>query len=269
MTALVALNNVTVAFGGVKALDDVSFSIEPDSGIVGIIGPNGAGKSTCLSVIAGARKPTNGTVEALGMRLGKGTNPAKMALAGVARTFQIPRPFAEMTVRENVLVALAATNRASRADLEAKADELLGRLGIAEHSNNPAGSLPLAVRKKLEVARGMAVGPKLLLLDEVFEGLSDTEIQDLVEILAGLDRDGIHLILVEHVLRALRQLAQTLVVFDKGKLIANGDLDQVLESPQVKRAYLGQNEAPQAVPAATPDSKHEPDQVGNSTQQGS
>lgn len=256
MTALVALENVTVAFGGVKALDDVSFSVEPDSGIVGIIGPNGAGKSTCLSVIAGARKPRNGTVEALGTKLGNRTNPAKMAQAGVARTFQIPRPFAEMTVRENVLVALAAANRARTAELEKRADALLSRLGIADHADHPAGSLPLAVRKKLEVARGMAVGPKLLLLDEVFEGLSDTEIQDVVEILSGLSQDGIHLILVEHVLRALRQLAETLVVFEKGRVIAHGEVEQVLASSQVKRAYLGQNEAPHAAPAATPSSPH-------------
>ncbi|HEX6195683.1 MAG TPA: ATP-binding cassette domain-containing protein [Jiangellaceae bacterium] len=268
MSALVALENVTVAFGGVKALDDVSLRVEPDSGIVGVIGPNGAGKSTCLAVIAGARRPTSGSVEALGTRLGKRTNPTTMAHAGVARTFQIPRPFAQMTVRENVLVALTAANKARTAELERRADELLVRLGIAEHTNNHAGGLPLAVRKKLEMARGMAIGPKLLLLDEVFEGLSDTEIEDVVEILTGLHRDGIHLILVEHVLRALRRLAQTLVVFEKGKIIAHGEVDQVLESPQVKQAYLGQNGATQAAPVAGPDGK--PDQsVEQQSEQGS
>lgn len=239
MSALVEMKNVTVAFGGVKALDNVSLSIGPDTGIVGIIGPNGAGKSTCLSVIAGARRPTSGTVEALGTPLTRRTNAASMTHAGVARTFQIPRPFTQMTVRENVQVAFAANRRSSDAELEQLADALLGRLGIGAHAGKLAGALPLAVRKKLEVARGMAVGPRLLLLDEVFEGLSDTEITDMVTILRGLHQDGVHLVLVEHVLRALRQLADTLIVFEKGQVIATGPVDEVLASPEVKRAYLG------------------------------
>ncbi|GGL32549.1 ATP-binding cassette domain-containing protein [Phycicoccus endophyticus] len=237
--ALVSLEGVTVAFGGVLALNDVSFTIAAEDGIVGIIGPNGAGKSTCLSVIAGARPATSGAVTALGRPLGRRPNATRLARAGVVRTFQIPRPFAEMTIRENVVVALASSRRARTAELVTQADELLERLGLAAMAGSPAGSLPLAMRKKLEVGRAVASSPKLLLLDEVFEGLSDTEIDDMVRILRELHADGIHLVLVEHVLRALRQLAQTLIVFEKGQVLAQGDVETVLSSAEVKEAYLG------------------------------
>jgi ABC-type branched-subunit amino acid transport system ATPase component len=238
-STLVALEGVTVAFGGVKAMDDVTLSIEGASGITGIIGPNGAGKSTCLSVIAGARRPTSGHVEVLGHRLDRRASAARVARWGVARTFQIPRPFTDMTVRENVMVARLATQRRSESSQAGAVADILERLGLERISAQPAGSLPLAARKKLEVARAMAIDPELILLDEVFEGLSDTEIHDLVQILRGLDQDGIRLVLVEHVLRALRQLATSLVVFEKGAVIAEGAVDEVLASPRVKEAYLG------------------------------
>lgn len=243
MATLVKLEGVTVAFGGVKAIDNVNLTLDDNAGIVGIIGPNGAGKSTCLSVIAGARKPKTGTVEVLGQKVVK-ADTAKITRLGVARTFQIPRPFVEMTVRENIMVAVTANSRVSNAEADERTDEILERLGIASHGALLAGSLPLAVRKKIEVARGIATQPKLLLLDEVFEGLSDTEIQDMVQILRDLDQSGIRLVLVEHVLRALRQLATTLVVFEKGQIIATGPVDEVLDSDRVKDAYLGHRNTP-------------------------
>ncbi|NLA66033.1 MAG: ATP-binding cassette domain-containing protein [Leucobacter sp.] len=243
MAELVKLEGVTVAFGGVKAIDNVNLTIEDNVGIVGIIGPNGAGKSTCLSVIAGARKPKTGSVEVLGHKITK-ADTAKITRLGVARTFQIPRPFTEMTVRENIMVAVTANHRLSNAEADARTDEILERLGIANQAELLTGALPLAVRKKIEVARGIATQPKLLLLDEVFEGLSDTEIQDMVQILRDLDKSGIRLVLVEHVLRALRQLASTLVVFEKGQMIATGPVDEVLNSDRVKDAYLGHRSTP-------------------------
>lgn len=239
MGDLCVLNNVTVAFGGVKALDNVSLSLDADAGVTGIIGPNGAGKSTCLSVIAGALRPTAGSVQVLGRFLTGKAHTAKVARWGVARTFQIPRPFVAMTIRENVMVARLASRRGKGADHAGSVDELLERMGLDRISAKLAGSLPLASRKKLEVARAMAINPKLILLDEVFEGLSDSEIHELVTILRGLREDGIQLVLVEHVLRALRQLATSLVVFEKGSVIAQGNVSDVLESPRVREAYLG------------------------------
>lgn len=239
MAHLCVLGNVTVAFGGVKAMDDVSLTLESDSGITGIIGPNGAGKSTCLSVIAGARRPTSGTAEVLGRRLSGRTDVAKVARWGVARTFQIPRPFVDMTVRENVMVARLAHSRGKAADQATSVDELLERMHLQDFSGKLAGALALASRKKLEVARALAIEPKLVLLDEVFEGLSDAEIQELVAILKAVHDDGVRLVLVEHVLRALRQLATSLVVFEKGTILAQGPVDEVLEDPRVQEAYLG------------------------------
>lgn len=236
---LCVLDNVTVAFGGVKAMDGVSLSLEANAGITGIIGPNGAGKSTCLSVIAGARKPTSGRVEVLGRALSGRSSSAKVARWGVARTFQIPRPFVDMTVRENVMVARLASSRGKAADQAASVDDLLERMGLHDISSKPAGSLALASRKKLEVARVLAINPKLILLDEVFEGLSEVEIQELVSILKTVHEDGIRLVLVEHVLRALRQLATALVVLEKGAVIAEGHVDDVLTNPRVQEAYLG------------------------------
>jgi ABC-type branched-subunit amino acid transport system ATPase component len=239
MDQLCALDNVTVAFGGVKAMDGVSLTLTSDMGITGIIGPNGAGKSTALSVIAGARRPTSGEAEVLGKPLSRRTNAIKVARWGVARTFQIPRPFVGMTVRENVMVARLAHSSGSAAEQAASVDELLRRMDLHDISGKLAGSLALAARKKLEVARALAIDPKLILLDEVFEGLSDAEIQELVAILQAVYKDGVHLVLVEHVLRALRQLATSLIVLEKGAVLAQGSVDEVLEDPRVQEAYLG------------------------------
>lgn len=239
MAELCALDQVTVAFGGVKALDRVSFTIDDSTGITGIIGPNGAGKSTALSVLSGTRPYSTGTARVLGRHITKRATTTKVARWGVARTFQIPRPFVDMTVRENVMVARLATRAGGGAEHGRVVDELLERTGLSRLAGEPAASLALASRKKLEVARAMATGPRLMLLDEVFEGLSESEISDLVQILRSVHADGTHLVLVEHVLRALRLLASQLVVLEKGQVIAQGEVDDVLHSPRVQEAYLG------------------------------
>lgn len=241
MPELCALENVTVAFGGVKALDGLSFSVDDDTGITGVIGPNGAGKSTALSVLSGTRPFSSGRARVLGREITKRATTTKVARWGVARTFQIPRPFVDMTVRENVTVArLATVKRGVRPAEHAQVvEELLERVGLSGLASAPAASLALAPRKKLEVARAVATEPRLILLDEVFEGLSESEIHELVAILRDLHEHGTKLILVEHVLRALRLLATSLVVLEKGTVIAHGEVDEVLRSPQVQEAYLG------------------------------
>jgi branched-chain amino acid transport system ATP-binding protein len=233
------LENVTVSFGGVKANDDVSLVIDSKPGIMGIIGPNGAGKSTALNVLAGARRPTSGRVEVMGRTLRGNADPGAVARMGVGRTFQIPRPFGQMTLRENVMVGLISKKFRRPQAYEKKAMDILEQVGLASIANSTAGALPLAARKKLELARVMSIEPKMMLLDEVFEGLSDKEIQDIVAILKGLRDRGIRLVMVEHVIRALRQLATELVVFEKGKIIAQGEINSVLDSDEVKKAYLG------------------------------
>lgn len=233
------LENVTVAFGGVKANDDVSLVIDAEPGILGIIGPNGAGKSTTLNVIAGSRRATSGRVEVMGKRLRGNADPGFVARMGVGRTFQIPRPFGQMTLRENVMVGLISKKFNLPQVYEKTAMGILEQVGLVHLANSTAGSLPLAARKKLELARVMSIEPKMMLLDEVFEGLSDKEITEIVGILRNLRDRGIRLVMVEHVIRALRQLATELVVFEKGKIIAQGEMNAVLDSDQVKQAYLG------------------------------
>lgn len=233
------MENVTVSFGGVKANDDVSLVIDSEPGIMGIIGPNGAGKSTALNVIAGARRPTSGRIEVMGKTLRGGANPGAVARMGVGRTFQIPRPFGQMTLSENVMVGLISKRFRLPQAHEARATEILEQVGLASQANSTAGALPLASRKKLELARVMSIGPRMMLLDEVFEGLSDQEIGEIVTILKSLRDQGIRLVMVEHVIRALRQLATELVVFEKGRIIAQGEMNAVLDSDQVKEAYLG------------------------------
>jgi ABC-type branched-subunit amino acid transport system ATPase component len=233
------LENVTVSFGGVKANDDVSLVIDSKPGIMGIIGPNGAGKSTALNVIAGARRATSGRVEVMGKTLRGNADPGAVARMGVGRTFQIPRPFGQMTLRENVMVGLISKKFRLPQAHEKTSMDILEQVGLASIANSTAGALPLAARKKLELARVMSIEPKMMLLDEVFEGLSDQEIQDIVTILKGLRDRGIRLVMVEHVIRALRQLATELVVFEKGKIIAQGEITSVLDSDEVKKAYLG------------------------------
>lgn len=233
------MENVTVSFGGVKANDDVSLVIDSEPGIMGIIGPNGAGKSTALNVIAGARRPTSGRIEVMGKTLRGGANPGAVARMGVGRTFQIPRPFGQMTLRENVMVGLISKRFRLPQAYEARATEILEQVGLASQANSTAGALPLASRKKLELARVMSIGPRMMLLDEVFEGLSDQEIGEIVAILKSLRDQGIRLVMVEHVIRALRQLATELVVFEKGRIIAQGEMNAVLDSDEVKQAYLG------------------------------
>lgn len=233
------MENVTVSFGGVKANDDVSLVIDSEPGIMGIIGPNGAGKSTALNVIAGARRPTSGRIEVMGKTLRGGANPGAVARMGVGRTFQIPRPFGQMTLRENVMVGLISKRFRLPQAYEARATEILEQVGLASQADSTAGALPLASRKKLELARVMSIGPSMMLLDEVFEGLSDKEIGEIVAILKSLRDQGIRLVMVEHVIRALRQLATELVVFEKGRIIAQGEMNAVLASDEVKQAYLG------------------------------
>ncbi len=233
------MENVTVSFGGVKANDDVSLVIDSEPGIMGIIGPNGAGKSTALNVIAGARRPSSGRIEVMGKTLRGGANPGAVARMGVGRTFQIPRPFGQMTLKENIMVGLISKRFRLPQAYEARATEILEQVGLASQADSTAGALPLASRKKLELARVMSIGPRMMLLDEVFEGLSDQEIGEIVAILKSLRDQGIRLVMVEHVIRALRQLATELVVFEKGRIIAQGEMNAVLDSDQVKQAYLG------------------------------
>lgn len=234
---MVTASGIHKRFNALVVLDDVNFAMSANEA-VGIVGPNGAGKTTFLSVLAGAFRPTSGTVEFGGEDV-TGLSAAKRCRLGLVRTHQIPRPFTGMTVFENVLVGAGQGGGLSgdEAYNEAIASiELCGMFGVA---NRPADTLGLLDRKRLELARALATRPKVLLLDEIGGGLTDGEASELVETIRELTRRGIAIVWIEHIVHVLLQVAQRLICLDAGRVIADGAPDAVLNNPLVVEAYLG------------------------------
>ena len=235
---LLNVSGLSKSFRGLKAVANVSFDVG-DKEILALIGPNGAGKTTCFNLIAGALPPDAGEVTLAGTRL-TGLRADQVCRAGIGRTFQVVKPFAGLSVLDNVTVgALNASRHVGEAKERARA--VLDLLDLGRKTDEPASALTLPDRKRLEVARALAAGPKLLLLDEVMAGLRPTECDRLVEILAGLNRrDGLTILLIEHVMRAVMQLAQRIVVLHHGEKIAEGAPDAVVRDPAVLDCYLGE-----------------------------
>lgn len=237
MSPILSVEHLTKSFSGLRAVDDVSFEVE-EGAVVGLIGPNGAGKTTTFSLIAGALRPDRGRVLVDG-RAVSGPPAHRVCLAGIGRTFQLVKPFRELTVLENALIgALARERRVDRA--RAFALEILERLDLADQSARPASRLTLPDRKRLEVARALATRPRILLLDEVLAGLRPTEVDRMVDILRDLNRrEGLSILMIEHVMRAVMSLSDHIVVLDHGVLIAEGRPDAVAADPRVIESYLG------------------------------
>jgi branched-chain amino acid transport system ATP-binding protein len=226
------------SFRGLRAVQNASFAV-PEGAIVGLIGPNGAGKTTCFNMIAGVFRPDAGEVRFAGQPIG-GWRPDQVCAAGIGRTFQIVKPFAGLSVLDNVVVgALLKSKDVSAA--KKRAAEIVERLGLGAKSGLPASSLTLPDRKRLEVARALATRPKLLLLDEVMAGLRPTECDQLVEVFRELNRaEGLTILLIEHVMRAVMALAQRIVVLHHGEVIARGAPQDVVRDPAVLECYLGE-----------------------------
>jgi branched-chain amino acid transport system ATP-binding protein len=235
--ALLEVNGISKSFSGLKAVQNVSFEV-PEGKIVGLIGPNGAGKTTCFNMIAGVYKTDTGSVTLNGARI-DGKRPDEICKAGVGRTFQIVKPFAGLSVLDNVVVG--GLNAASSVT-EARriADEVLEILGLAPKRMQAASTLTLPDRKRLEVARALATKPKLLLLDEVMAGLRPTEVDQMVRVLLDLNKRGLTILLIEHVMRAVMALAGNIVVLHHGELISRGTPDQIAKDPKVLECYLGE-----------------------------
>lgn len=234
---LLHIAGVTKRFGALTVLDGVNLTI-PDGQAVGIIGPNGAGKSTLLSVISGTERPTSGTIEISGIDVTH-RDAASRCRDGVGRSFQIPRPFADLTVFENALVGAQRGAGLGGAAARTLALEALETTGMMHLANDKAGSLPLLGRKRLELARALATNPKLLLLDEIAGGLTDHEADQLVGTVLGLKERGISLIWIEHVVKALVQVVDRLVCLAFGSVYMDGDPHEVMASPEVLEVYLG------------------------------
>jgi len=237
VTPLLELDRVTKRFGRVVIAEDLSFSVGAGD-TVGIVGPNGAGKTSLFGLISGDLAPGSGEVRFAGRTVTR-LDPATRCRLGIGRTYQVPRPFVDMTVFENVLVAAQQGARLRRRASYAAAAEALDRTGIAAEANLPAARLGLLQRKRLEIARALATGPTLLLLDEVAGGLTDPEVAVLVEIVRGINSEGIAVIWIEHVVRALTALVSRLICLSGGEFIGDGDPASVLANPRVREVYLG------------------------------
>jgi branched-chain amino acid transport system ATP-binding protein len=226
-------------FGGLHAVAELSFTV-PAGQVVGVIGPNGAGKSTFVNLVTGHVKPTSGRVIVDGTDL-TGARPWRVSAAGVARTFQIVKPFAGMTVRENVAVGVmygphkvATTGRAFR-----EAGEVLERVGLAERGDAAPSELSVADARRLEFAKALALRPRLLLLDEVMAGLRPAEIEPSLELIRSLSAEGMTVMVIEHVMRAIVAVSDRVVVLHGGRLLTEGPPTEVLSDQRVIEAYLG------------------------------
>jgi len=223
-------------FGGLSANEDVSFAVARGE-IVGLIGPNGAGKTTLFNCLAGFYAPSAGTIEFDG-ELVLHLTPESAAKRGIARTFQIVRTFGSMTACENVMVG--AMIRSKRvAEARTLAIETLAFVGLQERASAIAGTMTVAEQRRLEVARALATGPKLLLLDEVMAGLNPTEVREAVELVLRIRDRDIACVIVEHVMEAIMPIAHRIVVLDAGRKIADGTPDAIARDPAVLAAYLG------------------------------
>ena len=237
MTPLLEARQVSKAFRGLRAVSNVSLSVETNT-ISALIGPNGAGKTTLFNLISGAAALDDGKILFRGNRI-NGLRPDQLCELGIARTFQIVKPFSELTVLDNVIVGALKGHPRLR-DARRQADAILEHLGLGAKRDLPASVLTLPDRKRLEVARAIATQPKLLLLDEALAGLRPIECEPMIEFLREINRrDGVTILLIEHVMRAVMTLAQAVVVLHQGEVIASGAPEQIVRERAVLECYLG------------------------------
>jgi branched-chain amino acid transport system ATP-binding protein len=234
---LLALDNVSVAFGGLKAVDGVSLVL-PAGEILGLIGPNGAGKTTVFNAVSGYTPPTRGRVQFLGTDV-TGQPPYRLAGMGMGRTFQIVRPFAGLSVLENIVVA-SYLRHPRQADATERAWEVLRFIGLADRARQAAAGLTLAGRKRLEIGKALALQPKLLLLDEVVAGLNPTEADQTVQLILKIRDTGVTILIVEHIMRVIMRISTRIIVLNYGQMIAEGKPEEVAHNPEVVQAYLGE-----------------------------
>ena len=234
---LVRVDNVSKSFGALKVVNNLSFHLDRGEAL-GVLGPNGAGKTTLFNLMSGDLFPDSGRVffkDADITRL----KPHRRCRAGMGRSYQIPLPFQGLTVFQNVLVGAVFGAQKHEPEAYDRCIEILQRTGLAEHANRLAGSLALLDRKRLELARALATQPEVLLLDEIAGGLTDEEAYELVRVVNRIRADGVSIIWIEHVVHALMAAATRLLVINFGAKLADGEPRSVIESPEVRRVYMG------------------------------
>jgi branched-chain amino acid transport system ATP-binding protein len=236
VTDALVIKGLSKRFGGLRAVQDVSFTVKENE-TVALIGPNGAGKTTSFHLITGFHRADSGSVQAFGQEI-VGLKPHDVCALGLARTFQVAKPFGAMTVLANVMTGAFLRDRHVAAARE-KAREAIDFVGLSAREQTPAKDLTTIDQRRLEMARALATQPKILLLDEVMAGLNPSEIDQAVALVGKLSARGLTIVIVEHVMRAIMAVARHIVVLDHGQKIAEGAPKEIVENPEVIRAYLG------------------------------
>ena len=236
--SLLDVRTVSKRFGGFTALDKISMEVRAGERF-GMIGPNGSGKTTMINCISGTLANDGGEIVFKGVKL-DGKKPHLRTRLGISRSFQIPKPFRSMTVLENLGVALEFATGTSRGEVRERGMAILETIGLADRAGANAGALTQIDMRKLELARAMATQPELLISDEAMAGLSLTEVDDILDILFKLNEGGITIIMIEHIMRAVMRFSTRIVVLDAGQKIAEGKPDEIVNDPEVERAYLGE-----------------------------
>ncbi|HEY5898463.1 MAG TPA: ABC transporter ATP-binding protein [Burkholderiales bacterium] len=237
MSAILKVEGLSKHFGGFTALDSVSVAVEQGERF-GLIGPNGSGKTTLINCISGSLRNEAGSIVFDGHEVSR--LPAyRRTRRGIARSFQIPRPFKSMTVLENLIVPLQFVGHLKTADAETQAIELLRGMGLADKARTPSDRLSQVELRKLELARAMAARPRLLISDEAMAGLSGSEVDEVLKILFDLNAQGITIIMIEHIMQAVMRFSQRVVCLDAGKIICEGPPTEIVKNGDVQRAYLG------------------------------
>jgi len=236
MPEALVVNNLSKRFGGLRAVQDVSFTVR-EGETLALIGPNGAGKTTAFNLIMGFYRPDAGSVRAFGREM-VGLRPHDVCKLGLARTFQVAKPFGGMTVLENVMTGAFLRDRSPNAARD-KAREAIDFVSLSSKQNIPARDLTTIDQRRLEMARALATRPRLLLLDEVMAGLNPAEVDQAVALVDKLAAQGLTIVIVEHLMRAVMAVAKHIVVLDHGQKIAEGNPAEVMNNPEVVRAYLG------------------------------
>jgi len=234
---ILTLDNLTKSFGSLRAVDGVQMAVAPGEA-VGIIGPNGAGKSTLFNLITGLLKPDSGAVRFDDRDITRAP-PRARCISGIGRSFQIPHPFENLTVFENLLVAAIHGRRQREKDAVDACGNILERTGLIAFADRRAGTLNLLGRKRLELARALASGPRLLLLDEIAGGLTEAECIELVELIQDIKQSGVTIVWIEHIVHALLAVVSRLVVLNSGRKIIEGEPRAVMASDQVREIYMG------------------------------
>jgi branched-chain amino acid transport system ATP-binding protein len=234
--AVLEIEGLSKHFGGVQAVQDLSFQVRQGE-ILGVIGPNGSGKTTTFHLITGFHRPDRGRVSFLGQDV-TGQTPHEICRRGMCRTFQVAKPFPDITAHRNVLMG-ALLRHPDLADAAVRASAVLARVGLEARAETPAGSLTTIDQRRLEVARALATEPTLILLDETMAGLNPTEVGEAIRLIASLRDQGLTVVVVEHVMRAVMTLSDRILVLDQGSKIAEGAPQEIAENPRVIQAYLG------------------------------